>query len=219
MHGTRFEEGNPNLSPQNAWETDFSSHFHGDFVSFDGAIFYNRINDYIHLAPTNEVTSEDVAIYRYGQTDAQLFGGEAGLHVHPESAPWLHIKGAWSTVTGKQENGNYLPFIPADKFRYEIRGTKNKLGFIKKPSVKLSAISALEQDQPSPGETSTEGYTVIHATINGQFQVFEQPLDFTLGVNNLFNKEYIDHLSTLKNLGYRNQGRNVFMSLQFSFGR
>lgn len=218
MHGNRYEIGNENLSPENSYETDVSMHYHGEFLSFDLAGFYNLVNDYIFISPTADTTSTGVGIYRFSQTNATLYGGEAGIHFHPKSLPWLHIEGTYSSVIGKQENGNYLPFIPAQKFRYEIRAECEKIGFLKKPSIKLSALTALKQDNPSPYETATNGYTLINFSVNVDFHVSKQIFNLGISVNNVFDTQYFDHLSTLQPLNYYNQGRNISVSLKIPFG-
>jgi len=217
MHGNRYEIGNENLSPENSFETDLSMHYHGEFLSFDLAGFYNQINDYIFISPTTDTTPTGVGIYRFSQTNAKLYGGETGLHFHPKSLPWLHIEGTYSLVIGKQENGNYLPFIPAQKFRYEIRAEREKIGFLKKPSIKLSALTALKQNNPSPYETATDGYTLVNISVYSEILISNQALIFGLSANNLFDTQYFDHLSTLKSLNYYNQGRNISLSLKIPF--
>ncbi len=218
MHGNRYEIGNKNLYPENSFETDLSMHYHGEFLSFDLVGFYNHINDYIFISPTTDTTSSGVGIYRFSQTNAALYGGEAGIHFHPKSLPWLHIEGTYSSVIGKQENGNYLPFIPAQKFRYEIRAERDKIGFLKKPSIKISALTALKQSNPSPYETETNGYTLVNFSINTNIHVLRQVLSFGISVNNIFDTQYFDHLSTLQPLNYYNQGRNISVSLMVPFG-
>jgi iron complex outermembrane recepter protein len=217
MHGDRYEIGNPDLSPENAYETDASMHYHGEFLSFDLAGFYNHINDYIFISPTNDTTTAGVDIYRFLQANATLYGGEAGIHFHPKAIPWLHIEAAYSSVTGKQENEEYLPFIPAHKLRYEIRAGQKKLGFLLQPSLTLSALTALKQDAPSPYETATNGYTLLNLGFNTDIMVFKQALVVGISVNNIFDTEYYDHLSTLKPLNYYNQGRNISVSLKMPF--
>ena len=218
MHGNRWELGNENLNPENSFEADLSMHYHGEFISFDLAGFYNQINDYIFISPTTDTTSTGIGIYQFSQTNAKLYGGEAGVHFHPKSLPWLHLEGTYSSVVGKQENGNYLPFIPAQKLRYEIRAEHEKIGFLKKPSIKLSALTALKQGNPSPHETATDGYTLVNMSVNTEILILNQTLIFGLSVNNLFDTQYFDHLSTLKPLNYYNQGRNISVSLKVPFG-
>lgn len=217
MHGNRYEVGNEHLSPQNSFETDASMHYHGVFLSFDLAGFYNQINDYIFISPTGDTTSGGIDIYRFSQTNAMLYGGEAGIHFHPASLPCLHIKGTYSLVVGKQDNGDYLPFIPANKLRYEIRVNKKKLGFFNNPYIKISALTALSHEKPSPFETATNGYTIVNLSFYSQFIVAKQTLSLGLSVNNLFDTQYFDHLSTLKPLKYYNQGRSISLSLKIPF--
>jgi len=217
MHGNRYETGNENLKPEDAYEFDASLHYHGEYLSFDLAGFYNHINNYIYISPTSDTTSTGVDIYRFSQANANLFGGEAGIHFHPKSLKWLHIQGTYSSVTGRQENGNYLPYIPAHKFRYEIRADYKKSGFLNHSAIKLSVLTALKQDNPSPYETETDGYTLINLSFNTDINVFKQTLVFGIAANNLFDIKYYDHLSTLKPLNYYNQGRNVSVTLKIPF--
>ncbi|MBN2814792.1 MAG: TonB-dependent receptor, partial [Bacteroidales bacterium] len=123
----------------------------------------------------------------------------------------------YSSVIGKQENGNYLPFIPANKLRYEIRAGGKKIGFLNKPYIKISAITAFSQDNPSPYETATDGYTIVNSSVYSEILVFNQTIIFGLSVNNLLDTQYYDHLSTLKSLNYYNQGRNISVSLKIPF--
>ncbi len=218
MHGNRYEIGNPDLAPQNSYESDFSIHYHSSFLSFDLAAFYNKINNYIFISPTQDTTSAGVVIYRFSQTDASLFGGEAGIHFHPKKLPWLHIKGTYASVVGKQLNNDYLPFIPAQKFRYEIRMKRDKMGFLNNPSAEISAISALKQNHPSPFETATAGYTLVNFNINSGVKVLQQTLILGVSVNNIFDVQYFDHLSTLKPLNFYNAGRNFTVSMKIPFG-
>lgn len=217
MHGNRYEIGNENLSPENSFETDLSLHYHGEFLSFDLAGFYNQINDYIFISPSTDTNSTGVGIFRFSQTNARLYGGEAGIHFHPESLPWLHIKTGYSSVIGKQENGDFLPFIPTNKLRYEIRAERKKLGFLKNPNIKISALTAFPQENQSPYETETSGYTLINLSVYSEIIVSKQTLIFGVSVNNLFDTPYFDHLSTLKPLNYYNQGRNISVSLKIPF--
>ena len=217
-HGSRYEIGNKNLIPEDAYESDASMHFHGEFLSFDIAGFYNYVGHYIFTSPTSDTTSSGMGIYRFSQSNSKLFGGEAGLHFHPKALPWLHVKGTYSSVTGKQDNGNYLPFIPAQKFRYEIRAEKEKIAFINHPNIWVSALTALKQDKPSPYETETDGYTLVNAGVNAEIKLANQFMLIGFAVNNILDTQYFDHLSTLKSLNYYNQGRNICLTLNVPFG-
>jgi len=217
-HGNRFEIGNENLKPEDAYESDASIHFHGEFMSFDLAGFYNKINNYVFISPTSDTTSAGMDIYRFSQTNAKLYGGEAGIHFHPKALPWLHLKGTYPTVTGIQENGDYLPFIPSQKFRYEIRAQKETMAFLIHPNIWVSALTALKQNNASPYETESDGYTIVNAGINTEIKLSNQLMNIGLSINNIFDMKYFEHLSTLKSLNYYNQGRNISINIKIPFG-
>ena len=149
MHGNRFEQGNADLSPENSIQTDLSLHYHGELLSFDLAGYYNHLTNYIHISPSADTTASGLSIYRFSQTNARLYVGEAGIQFHPRSLPWMHFEANFSSVIGKQENGDYLSFIPAHKMRYEIRADRQKMAFLLKPTIKVSALTAFSQKHPS----------------------------------------------------------------------
>jgi iron complex outermembrane receptor protein len=44
-------------------------------------------------------------------------------------------------------------------------------------------------------------------------QIAEQPVEFGIFAGNVFDKKYFDHLSTLKDIGFYNMGRNFTFRL------
>lgn len=217
IHGNRYEIGNKNLSPENSWESDFSMHYHSTHLSFDIAGFYNHINHYIFITPTGDTTAQGLHIFQYRQADAYLFGGEAGLHYHPKPAKWLHLQTTFSAVIGKQKKGDYLPFIPAHKWKTEIRAEKEKLGFMHNAYVSLSNQTALAQNNIAADESPTKAYTLFDIGTGAEIKIKNQKLSFKLSINNLLDTKYIDHLSTLKEVNYFNPGRNITFSLRIPF--
>jgi iron complex outermembrane receptor protein len=158
-----------------------------------------------------------VKIYRYNQCDATLFGGEASIRFHPESIRWLQVESHFSSVIGKNEKGEYLPFIPANKLRNEIRLERENLNFLHKPTITLSALTTFPQNHPSLFETSTPGYTLFDLNINAELIISEQHWLLGIAVTNLFDKKYVDHLSTLKPMHYFNPGRNISLVVNIPF--
>lgn len=217
LHENRYETGNPDLVPQHAYEGDLSTHYHFDNLSFDVAGFYNMINDYIFITPAGENNADGFPIYKYTQSDAHLFGGEAVLHFHPRPIEWLHFETTFSTVTGKQENSDFLPLIPAHKLRFEIRMEMKKWLFFEKGYFKMNMLKAYDQNNFAPEEEASAGYTLVDAGIGANLKSGNQLIVIGLSANNLFDKRYIDHLSTLKEAGFFNPGRNIALSLKIPF--
>jgi iron complex outermembrane recepter protein len=215
VHGDRYEKGNPNLMPQNSYEADISMHSHGKYLSFDIAGFYNHINNYIFMEHTDQSTPSGMEIFEYAQENAVLYGGEAGVHFHPQRIPWLHLKGSYSMVIAELENGENLPFIPANKFRYEVSVEREKLGFLKAPSIKISALTALAQNNFSDHGSPTPSYTLLNLVLSSHIKVLGNKMELTLSANNILDRQYFDHLSTLKELNIYNQGRNFSLIMNY----
>jgi len=217
LHENRYEQGNPALKPQRAYGSDLSLHYHIDHVSFDLAGFYNKINDYIFLSPTGTESADGFPVYRYLQSNAGLYGGEAVVHIHPKPVEWLHFETTYTSVTGKRENEEYLPLIPAHKLRVEFRGEKKKLGLLENGYLKISTLHAFDQNKLAHEEEATPGYTLFDAGVGATVKVSGQPFEWGITLNNIFDLRYIDHLSTLKEAGYFNPGRNFAFSLKIPF--
>jgi iron complex outermembrane receptor protein len=217
VHETRYELGNSGLVPQNAYETDISIHYHVKNFTLDIAGFYNSINNYIYIAPTPDTAATGQGIYRYTQNNAALFGGEAGIHVHPDQLKWLHFETSFASVTGRQSNGDYLPFIPADKLTFELKFEKDEIGIMKDNFFRLSSSTFFKQHKPAPEESATGGYTLLDAGIGMTFSAGHLDFLLQLSVNNIFDTKYIDHLSTLKEVNFFDPGRNFAVSLAIPF--
>ncbi|MBU0764174.1 MAG: TonB-dependent receptor, partial [Bacteroidetes bacterium] len=217
QHGMRYETGNNNLECERNFETDISAHIHYKYFTVDAAVFNNRVNNYIYLSPTNDTVTGGSRIYRYMQSDARLYGGEAGVHFHPHPLDWLHVVATFSSVTGIQETGDYLPFIPANKFRTEIKAEKKKLLFFHNVFIKVATLTAMPQSTPSQFETPTDGYTLIGAGTGGEINALSKTIVAGINVNNILNTTYTDHLSTLKESNCYNIGRNINFYIKIPF--
>lgn len=212
MHGARYELGDRNLKSQRNYEADLSLHFHSKLVMTELALFYNHINDYIFLSPTSDTTDEGQQVFRYMQNNAVLHGAEFSVEVLP--LDWLKLRGSYAHLRGKQENGSNLPLIPQDKIMASATFTLNGEGWYKKAWFNAGCEFAFKQGKPSPFETPTNSYLLLNLGMGASLQAWKQPVDLTLTLNNIFDKTYIDHLSTLKDLGYYNIGRNLTFSIK-----
>jgi len=218
QHETRYEVGDIKLSPENSYEGDLSLHYHTDNFTFDIAGFYNVVDNFIFISPTGGNTNSGVPIYKYMQKNSFLYGGETGFHLHPLNARWLHFQTTYSSVVGKQNDGDYLPFIPANKLNFEFRAIKEKLAFMHNAFVSANSSTVFNQNNTAPDETTTKGYTLIDLGIGFSIKTGKQSLQVTLSASNIFDKKYVDHLSTLKEVKMYDPGRNIFLSVKVPFG-
>jgi len=217
MHGTRFEVGNPNLATQRNTEADIGFHIHTTHTSFDISTFYNNIDNYIYLSPTNDTTNQGNLIYMYQQTPSMLYGGEVLIHVHPHPIHWLHLKASYAYVIGKEKSGNYLPFIPAQRLKLEIKTTKSEFFVFQNIYLMGGAQFVLPQNQPSKFEQSSLGYSLVSIGFGTDIKFNKQVVKFNLNISNLLDTEYIDHLSTLRDLNILDMGRSINFRITLPF--
>lgn len=216
MHGARYEQGNPDLTSQRNYEADISAHYHSNYVMVDISGFYNHVNNYIFIAPTNDTIASGDKIYRYSQTNAALYGGELSIDILPVN--WLNLNTSYAYLIGKQEDGNYLPFIPQNKLRFEVKFQKLVLSFLRNSFFKVGGLFAAKQNNPAMFETESDSYFLLNAGIGTEIKWAKQMVLLSVQANNLLNEAYIDHLSTLKGMGYYNIGRNISINLKIPFG-
>lgn len=156
-------------------------------------------------------------VFEYLQNDAKLYGGEVGLHIHPHPLDWLHFESNYELVIGEQENGNYLPLIPAQSVLNTIwvelpDGKQLRNGY-----ASLSLKSVFEQNRTGLFETETAGYSLVNAGVGTSVALNSAVLNFRLTGTNLLDKTYISHLSRLKPEGIPNMGRNISVGVGVKF--
>lgn len=211
----RYEIGNADLKTEQNLQIDLSMEYWNEHVEFFVNGFYNAVNSYIFLSPTDG-TIDDYKVYNYLQDDATLYGGEIGFHLHPHPLDWLHFESSFETVTGRLKNKEYLPLIPANSlrntFRVDFKDGKSR----KDSSVFITLENTFDQTNNSHFETRTGGYSLLNAGIETSFKL--ENLLLKIGVNgtNLFDKGYVSHLSRFKPEGIFNTGRSVNLNLKLA---
>ncbi|WP_432672252.1 TonB-dependent receptor [Flavobacterium sp. SM2513] len=212
----RYEVGNANLNTEQNVQTDLNFEYKNSHFEFFVNGFYNHINNYIYTSPTGEVRDEN-AIFEYTQDNAQLYGGEIGLHFHPHPLDWLRFESSFENVTGKKKNGDYLPLIPANNWNNTIRTEFNIKNWLEKGFATFNVSKTFHQSNVSGFETSTNGYTLVNLGLGGKVKWGKNTFDLNVNANNVFNETYIAHLSRLKTDGVPNIGRNISLGIDFSF--
>ncbi|MCY2687094.1 TonB-dependent receptor [Salinimicrobium sp. TH3] len=216
-HGTnRFEIGNPDLDNEQNYQLDLAMEFRNEHFEIYTNAFYNSINNYIFLNPTGEFLDEN-PVFEYQQNDAKLYGGEAGLHIHPHPLDWLHFESNYELVIGEQENGNYLPLIPAQSILNTIWVEIPDGDLFTSGYASISLKSVFDQERTGLFETKTGGYSILNAGVGTSIALNSLDIDLRLSGTNLLDKTYISHLSRLKPESIPNMGRNISLGIGVKF--
>ncbi|GGG45598.1 TonB-dependent receptor [Hymenobacter glacieicola] len=235
----RYELGEPDLRAETSFQLDGGLNFTSDHVSFSADVFRNRISNYIFprslTTPSgaDSLSLEGDRVFRYGQGDARLAGGEVSVDLHPHPLDWLHFENSFSMVRAMQldqpAGQRNLPFIPADRLQSELRVNFRKVGgsrlhnlyargTVEHNFAQNRIFSAFDTETPTPAYTLVNvglGTDVVSAKDRTLFSLY-------LAANNLFDVAYQNHLSRLKytainyatgRQGVFNMGRTVSVKL------
>ena len=212
----RYEIGNSNLENEQNFQADLNLEYNSEHFEIFVNGFYNHVNNYIYIEPTS-ATIDGNDVYNYVQNNAYLFGGEAGIHFHPHPLDWLHFTSSFENVTAKQENGDYLPLIPANQWKNNLKTNFNISNWFQKNYISAQINHTFNQNNTSDFESQSKDYTLVNIGFGGEINFGKRKVDVYFNANNLFDKNYIAHLSRLKNDGIPNIGRNIVLGLNFDF--
>ena len=217
-HGTnRYEIGSTDLESEFANQFDVSLDYNNEHVSFNVNPFFNTFKNYIYIKPTGDVI-DAYPVYEYSQaSSARTYGGELYMHYHPHFAHRLHLEQDFSYVIGEDNNNIPLPLIPQTrintKLKYEFKKQNSK---IQLQTLVVQRTHFLAKEDVATYETSSQNYQVYNIEANFSYNA-KQKSFLKLGVRNLFNTTYINHLSNLKGIGLPSPGINFYFSINYFF--
>ncbi|MDR2650819.1 MAG: TonB-dependent receptor [Prevotellaceae bacterium] len=207
----RYEIGNTQLKTENNYQIDASLTYKSKHLELFVNPYFNYIRNYIYLQPTdNEI--DDMPVYNYNQTNAYLYGGEAGFHLHPHPLDWLHLDASYSSTFGRNKHTD-LPLMPSQKINATASANFAWNEAVKRFSIYMQTIYSFEQKRIAEYELPTDDYLLLNAGLAFEFGWNKQRLLLNISVNNLLNKTYYDHLSRYKADGIYNMGRNINVKL------
>ena len=202
--------GDSNFESERANQIDFYLGTHLDHLEIVFNPFINQISNYIYKNPTGNIdTASGLDIFRMEQTDAVFSGGDIAIHYHPHIAHWLHLESNFSLLS----TNNNLPFIPQNRLNNIVKvDFKNKKGI---NSLSTQYVHFFAQNNVANYEDPSDAYQLINFSCNGTIPG-KNKIDYSIGVNNLLNTRYIDHLSRLKTYEIPNPGRNIYVKLSLT---
>ncbi len=209
--------GNPGLEPEQNLEFDIGCKAGFDVASFGLSLFYSRIEDYItgEIDPSlTPKTAGAKGVKRYVNVDAALMGFE--LEGELKLTDNLSLRGDLAYTEGENRNSDtYLPQVPPLEGNLTARYDYGSWGSWSEVSGRFVA----EQDKfdSAFGETQTPGFSTFGMAL-GLTPI--DKLSFIVGVDNIFDKKYSEHLNGNDNsTGEKllEPGRNLFAKASWEF--
>jgi iron complex outermembrane recepter protein len=210
-----FEVGNPNLDPERGLGSEIFGRYNHDRATIELAGYYNYFSNYIHSQNTGEMRPPrtDLFTYQFVGTTATIYGTE--LSAEYQLVRNLVIDGSISLtigdrvvtdeekeITGLTESEQPLPMIPPFRGNFGLRYSFDSFTFGGR--ARLSA----KQDRLGEFETPTDSYSVFDLNVQYRFNWGTTLHTVSLNALNLFNEEYYNHLSKIKDL-FPEPGRSV----------
>ncbi len=204
-----FEVGNPDLDTEIGRGVDAFVRYASDAVRAEFTGFYNDISGYLYAENTGRISRVQLPVFQFESNDAVLSGFEGALNW--QFADDLELEGSGSYVRGTLSDTNEaLPLIPPLQGRVALSYDRTTW------FVRSEAEVAAEQDRTGDFEESTPGYAVYHLagglrlTLGGRLHVL------TLGIENLTDGEYRNHLSRVKEI-MPEAGRGIQLTYRVVF--
>jgi iron complex outermembrane receptor protein len=215
--------GNPELEPSRNTAVDLGASYGAGRVRLSANLFASRVDDLVVLADVSRKNGVpgvmNATAKTYRNVDARLSGGEAGASVTVTDR--LFVSGSVSYVRGEQDPRPELGILstnvaemPPLTGRAGARWDDGRL-FVEVEGVFAGAQTKVDGDLQ---ETATPGWGIANARVGASFGRFA----LTVGVENLFDRLYVQHLSYQRDpfrSGVRlpEPGRNVFANLTYRY--
>ncbi len=207
--GDGIHVGNPDLSPEQCISINSGFRWHADNVNVRGDLFLNRLRDLVSDVPG--IFEGSAAFIKRNISKARLYGYELTAE-HPvtnHSALKYSLSYVRGEDTGNRKN---LPQIPPLHGSIELTAHYQNAG-----SLSVTSTFSTAQTMTALGETRSSGYSVFDIDAVTRSFTFAH-FSFTArgGIQNIFNKAYHNHLSTLRGFVTSEPGRNFFLSLSLT---
>ena len=205
-----YKKGNPNLLAENSFQTDLSFQVYDEDSALSFDLFLNDIRDYIYLQPTNTFI-DGLQLHNFLQQDATLYGGEIHLNKNT-SFDWLSYYTSLEYVFGETQDGMALPYISPFTFNQVFN-----ISFSSNYSFEIDFVAKAQQNRTAMYEESTDGYSLLNLSGTWMTSFLGNDLNIFWSIDNVFDKEYYDHLSRLKTAGIEEMGRDISVGLKYNF--
>ena len=213
-----FYIGNPGLDPEESFEVDTGIHTRWGRLAVDGALFYNRIEDYILqyiLDRAFRCPHGPCNLRGFRNIDhATLLGAELSLSYALRENLSLH--GSFAYVHGEnEEDDRALPEIPPLEGRLGLRYEHPRWGLWFNPMLRL--VQSQRRIDTAFGEDATQGHVTVD--IGAGWRLFGRH-ELMVQVENLFDKNYNEHITRENPFSGREvfePGRVVTVGLRTTF--
>ena len=208
--GSYVRVGDPKLKAEKGKSADFGFRCYFSNFKFVSSIFYNRFNDLVAEIPGTFEGKN--AFVKTNIGEARLYGFELHSEYNFVTDYIFYLTASYvkgDDITAKSN----LPAIPP------LNGSAGiKFNLLDYLNIDFSSTIFAAQKKAALGELSTPGYAYFNLSCASTFYRFGLiDVQAAAGIENIFDKEYRNHLSTSRGLIKIEPGRNVFIKLNLTW--
>ena len=219
--GSIVSIGNPELEPENGYFADLGLKLWKEKLQASINLFANSMNnliveepgeiEYTYIDQPNRVDTIPALIY--GNVDkALLYGYDLSFSYSPVGR--LVLSASSSFVRGRDtRNDTNLPLMPPLNGRLGLR-YQSLQGY------GIEAVCSMTADQSriAEGEIATKGFAAYDLKFHTKtFRLNFASLKIYGGIENIFDRAYVNHLSTNRGFIRYEPGRNFYLRLGLEF--
>ncbi len=210
--------GNPLLDPEVNYQLDLTYNLQLSNMTLGADIFAGYLTDFISSVIDPDLQPRlpmSPGVRRYINIDEAFKAGAEVYWTQNIFQTLQHQLGIAYTYAQDLERGEPLPEIAPLDLRYSLSG--NFIGGKLRPEVTFRHVLRQARISEEFGETETPSFSLLNASLTYQLTGITR---MNLGVNNLFDENYYEHLNRSVRGGASpifEPGRNFFASVNFVF--
>ena len=205
--------GNPNLKKELAVNTELNFIYSSNNISIKLSGFNSYLQNYITgqtRSNLSVMTIGAAGVRSYNNiSSARIIGAESNINYRFANQHFA-FNNTLKYIKGRDNLGMPLPLIAPFKSISALRFTHQ--GLFLQAEYELS--SAQNKVSAALGEQKSPAFSVINLRANHIFDLDKHKLEWSVGVENLLDKAYYEHLDWTKIL---RPGRNIYTMLSLKF--
>jgi len=200
--------GNPKLKPEEGIFLDAGFRVWENNINFKFNTFVNSFSNLV----IDDVLIEDSIYIKQNVAEARLYGFDSRIDYNFYDDYILYVSAAYVRGKDLTQDENLPQISPFNSLVGIIIPIENYL------QIDLSATIVSDQEKTGLGENRTGGFTYFDISLESENIRFKfANLKIVAGVQNIFNREYREHLSTYRGIDLVEPGRNIFAKIIFEF--
>ena len=205
--------GNPFLRNERSWNVSLAATWRRDRIKIEGQVFGYYMTNYIagvSLPDYKVMTIGANGVKEYQNiASALLTGVELAFQVPLTGSFTFSSSNTYTYGSDKEKRA--LPLISPWRSVNEISYACN--GFLFSATANYAAAQK-HVNAAFYGETKTPAYMLVHLKAGKNFKWNDHPLSVNVGIDNLFDEQYADHMDVMK---VPQPGRNLLLHITYGF--